>query len=163
METKNIILLILLTLLSAVLIFFAGRWTKRPDVVEVEVVTTDTLTVHDTVRIEKPKYITQKVVDSIYVPVRDTIHLHDTTFVVLQRTQSEYADSLYHAWVSGYDPALDSIHVFTKTQYITTTIQKPPKHWHVGISAGYGATIRDKQVFLSPYLGVGLTYSLFSF
>lgn len=163
MEKNNTLLIILLTLLAAIIIFFAGRWTKRPQTIEVEIVTTDTLVVHDTVRIDRPVYIAKRVVDTLKVPVKETVTIHDTTFISLPREQKEYSDTLYHAWVSGYQPELDSIVVTQLTKYVTTTIKEPARHWHLGVSAGYGAAVHDKTVILSPYVGIGITYSIFSF
>ena len=140
--------------------FLAGRWTKpakNPDP-EVRV---DTLWVRDTIHHDRPVYITKRVVDSIYIPisVTDSVHLHDTTFIILPREQKYYSDSTYSAWVSGYDPALDSIDVYLKTAYITKYFSSKPKHWHIGATAGYGFG-KDG---LTPYVGVGITYSLLSF
>ena len=39
---------------------------------------------------------------------------------MLDREQRHYRGNDYEAWVSGYRPALDSIHVFPVTRYITT-------------------------------------------
>lgn len=161
MKDNLIICIILLVLLASA--FFAGRLTKHVEPQEIEVVKTDTLTVHDTTFIDRPVPVREKLVEKIYVPVTDTLHLHDTTFIVLPRTQKEYTDSLYHAYVSGFQPQLDSIQIFQKTKYITTTIREPAKKWHVGVMAGYGVTLNNKQVVLSPYLGVGVTYSILSF
>lgn len=163
MEVKHTILIILLSVVCSVLLFLVGRWTKSAEIREVEVVTTDTLTVHDTIRVDRPVYITQRIVDTLIVPVVDTLLAHDTTYVYLPRTQREYSEETYRAWVSGYQPSLDSIVVYQKTQYITTTVREKARHWHVGVSAGYGAALNGKQVVLSPYFGVGLTYSLISF
>lgn len=142
--------------------FFAGRWTKHAVAPAPEVII-DTLLVRDTIHHDRPVYITTRVVDSIYIPisVTDSVHLHDTTYIVLPREQKFYADSTYAAWVSGYDPRLDSIDVFQNTIYITKTITIPsqPKHWHIGATAGYGVG-KDG---LTPYVGVGITYSLLSF
>ena len=140
--------------------FLLGRRTAKIPEPE-EIVRTDTITVCDTVRYDSLIYVKEKPVKPIYIPVTDTLRLHDTTYIVLERVQREYADTLFHAWVSGYEPELDSIHIFNKTQFITTTITKrePPKRWHVGLNAGYGVG-KDG---LSPYIGVGITYSLFDF
>ena len=121
MKDKLTFALVLLLLMGVA--FFVGRYTKKP--VEVEVVQVDTLTIYDTTFVYKPYPVTEKVVETIYVPVQDTLSVHDTTFVVLPRTQKEYSDSLYHAWVSGFMPSLDSIAVFQKTQYITKTVTVP--------------------------------------
>lgn len=84
----------------------------------------------------------------------------DSADVVIPISQTEYADSTYHAWVSGYSVKLDSIYVFPRHD-ITTIIQPTPKpkRWNIGITAGYGITPKGAQ----PYIGVGLTYSIFSF
>lgn len=84
----------------------------------------------------------------------------DRAIVELPITQRYYADSTYEAWVSGpVDPRLDSIRVFAPTTFITKQEWKPPKRWHIGITAGYGYGAKGFQ----PYIGVGITYSIFSF
>lgn len=84
----------------------------------------------------------------------------DSAIVELPITQRHYADSTYEAWVSGpVDPQLDSIRVFAPTTIITKREWKPPKRWHIGITAGYGYGAKGFQ----PYIGVGVTYSIFSF
>lgn len=102
----------------------------------------------------------------------DRVHEHDTgaggeppcspdsAIVELPTIQRHYADGRYEAWVSGpIDPRLDSVRVFAPTSIITKREWKPPKRWHVGVTAGYGYGAKGFQ----PYIGVGITYSIFSF
>lgn len=81
---------------------------------------TDTLTVRDTIIERHPVYVTLTKTDTMLVAVRDTVMVHDTAYVVVEREQRHYRGDDYEAWVSGYRPALDSIHVFPVTRYITT-------------------------------------------
>ena len=87
----------------------------------------------------------------------------DSVDVVLPITQKVYKDSAYHAWVSGYRPQLDSIHIYnknttiTKTQTITVTVHKT-KRWGVGIQVGYGYNFNR----ISPYIGIGVQYNIFN-
>lgn len=84
----------------------------------------------------------------------------DSAIVELPIIQRHYADSTYEAWVSGpIDPQLDSLKVFAHTTIITKQEWKPPKRWHIGVTAGYGYCAKGFQ----PYIGVGITYSIFSF
>lgn len=84
----------------------------------------------------------------------------DSAIVELPTMQRHYADSTYEAWVSGpVAPRLDSIRVFAPTTTITKREWKPPKRWHIGVTAGYGYGAKGFQ----PYIGIGITYSLFSF
>lgn len=84
----------------------------------------------------------------------------DSAIVELPVIQRHYADSAYEAWVSGpVDPQLDSLRVYARNTVITKREWKPPKRWHVGVSAGYGYGPKGFQ----PYIGVGLTCSIFSF
>lgn len=84
----------------------------------------------------------------------------DSAIVELPMIQRHYADSTYEAWVSGpLDPRLDSVRVYARTTTITRRARKPPKRWHLGVSAGYGYGAQGFQ----PYIGVGVTYSIFSF
>lgn len=114
---------------------------------------------YDTIKITKPIYISQKVIDTLLVPVNDTIRLNDTLFVALPKTQNYYAkDSLYQAWVSGYKPNLDSIKVFPKTIYstITNTVYKKPARVTIGATIGYGAMYVDKQIKFGPTIVAGV-------
>lgn len=84
----------------------------------------------------------------------------DSAIVELPMIQRHYADSTYEAWVSGpIAPRLDSVRVFAPTTIITKREWKPPKRWHIGITAGYGYGAKG----FHPYIGVGITYSIFSF
>lgn len=84
----------------------------------------------------------------------------DSAMVELPMIQRHYADSTYEAWVSGpLDPRLDSVRVYARTTTISRHAREPPGRWHVGVSAGYGYGPNGLQ----PYIGVGLTYSIFSF
>lgn len=124
----------------------------------------DTLILHDTIRIEKPvaKYITTR--DTIKIPV--IVTEYDTIFVSFAREEKTYSDSTYRAVVSGYEPSLDLIEVYPRTTIITETqtISVPTaKRWGIGVQIGGGAALNGKQVVLSPYIGVGLSYNLFTF
>ena len=59
------------------------------------------------------------------------------------------------------------VDIFRKERYVTVevtkTVMPQPKKWHVGVSAGYGACLLNETPVLSPYLGIGITYSIFSF
>lgn len=84
----------------------------------------------------------------------------DSAIVELPIIQRHYGDSAYEAWVSGpIDPQLDSLRVFARTTVITRQEWKPPKRWHIGPTVGYGYTPHGFE----PYIGVSLTYSIFSF
>ena len=114
----------------------------------------------DTVKIVKPIYISQKVVDTLLVPITDTLRQNDTLYVPIPKTRRYYAkDSLYQAWVSGYKPNLDSIKVFPKTIYttITNTVYKKPARVTIGATIGYGAMYVDKQIKFGPTIVAGVS------
>ncbi len=111
----------------------------------------------DTFKIDKPIYIVEKVVDTILVPIFDTLRLNDTLYQPIVKTQKYYTESgKYDAWVSGFRPALDSINVFQKNVTETVTIRVPQKKWGVAAIGGYGVGKNG----LSPYVGVGLYYRI---
>lgn len=162
MRRPLIILLAALALMAAA--FFIGRWS-RPEKHDEQLIPSVPVIITQwrTQRIESPRPIAERPVSKMYVPVKDTMRIHDTLYLSLVRTQKEYRDSLYTAWVSGYQPELDSLHLYIPEKTVTITLREQPKHWHLGVTAGYGATLQDKTVRLSPYVGVGLTYSIISF
>lgn len=83
----------------------------------------------------------------------------DSVTVEIPITQKTYTDSTYTAWVSGYEPCLDSIQVYPRTEYktITNTIKvQDTKRWGIGIQGGVGY---GKGGF-TPYIGVGIQYNI---
>ncbi len=119
----------------------------------------DTLVIHDTVRIEKPVAKIVRTVDTMLVFAVDTVVMRDTLFVRIPVEQKVFSDSLYKLQVSGYRPSLDWIEVYPTTIKVTETIQeKSRKRWGVGVQVGYGVALNDKQVVLSPYIGLGISY-----
>lgn len=88
----------------------------------------------------------------------------DSANVVVPITQTVYEDSTYTAYVSGYRASLDSL-IFRMPREVTTitnTHYHKPKRWSVGIQVGYGMTLKGTPQF-TPYVGVGVSYNLFSF
>lgn len=142
--------------------FIVGRATAP--IPPVEPLSRDTVIVAhtDTIVLEKPVYYAVTRVDTLRVPVVDTLRLRDTLWLELPKEQRAYRDSLYEAWVSGYDPALDSIRIYAPVRTVTVTERIPVvrrTHWGIGVSAGYGATLHDRTVQLSPYIGIGVSYN----
>lgn len=81
----------------------------------------------------------------------DTIEAHDTLLVEVPVEQKQYDDSLYTAWVSGYQPQLDSIRLY-QPEVVTTierTIIKPAPRWSIGPSVGAGVSITG-----APQVGI---------
>lgn len=147
---------LIIVILSLALGFLAGFSCHQKSPQEPPIVKVDTLIVRDTFVRYKPIYQTRRVVDSILVPVTDTIRLSDTVFVQLPREQLEWNDSLATVWVSGYRPAVDSVRHYTTTQIITVTEREPAPRWGIGIQGGVGAG----KGGLTPYVGIGVHYNL---
>lgn len=88
----------------------------------------------------------------------DTLIVKDTLLV---REQKTYSDSLYTAWISGYDACLDSIRLYNRTSLVNTI---KTKEIHIktrdcpisfGVQAGYGYPC-------GAYIGIGISYRFFS-
>ncbi|WP_270769409.1 DUF6808 domain-containing protein [Segatella buccae] len=131
------------------------------------VVRTDTL--HDTVTVREPVFVTERAVrtDTVWLPVirtrTDTVFLRsngpkDSAWAVVPITQKVYADSTYKAWVSGYNPRLDSIQVYRQTIVTTkteTVVRK--RRIGIGVQAGYGYGFQYRG--LEPYVGLGVSWN----
>ena len=148
----------------------------KSETIRVTEVRTDTI--HDTI----PKIAEEKQVGVLKVPVpvygkqnvsckevesQEVAVMPPTEIdtIELPRTQRTYKDSTYKAWVSGYDPRLDSIEVYRKTIKETVTITIPTKKkrtfWQrfgIGVQAGYGLGLDDKKAH--PYVGCGVGFNL---
>ena len=106
----------------------------------------------ETIRTDRVVYI------KVPVPQSDTVH--DSIEVPIPIVQKRYEDSLYTAWVSGYEPALDSIDLRLPTIKETITITKtkpaPLVNFGVQIGGGYGVIHRQPDF----YIGVGAQLNL---
>lgn len=133
-----------------------------------------------------PKPKTEKVVGTIKIPVPkpnqdplfsdnlsenalDSVGFSDNLSdipdsIEVPRTQKVYSDSSYTAYVSGYEPRLDSIfvrekiveHSIVETRTVAT---KKFRRWNIGLVGGYGYGFKSKE--FEPFVGVGITLSLF--
>lgn len=83
----------------------------------------------------------------------------DSIEITLERTQLTYRDSLYVAYVSGYDARLDSLVITYPTVSEKWTVTKPARRWSVGVQAGYGYGIMNKKPDL--YIGLGVGWRVF--
>lgn len=86
----------------------------------------------------------------------------DSADVVIPITQKVYEDSTYTAYVSGYNPQLDSLIFRMPKAVVTIREYQKPKRWGVGLQVGYGMTVRGTPQF-TPYIGIGVSYNLLSF
>ena len=81
----------------------------------------------------------------------------DTVAVQVPITSKHYSGKNYDAYVSGFEPNLDSIFVYNETQLITETItrMKPPNKWSLTVNAGIDYGVKSK--FWQPYASGELT------
>ena len=127
-------------------------------------------TVVGTIKIPVPKQIQDPwISDNLSESVLDSVGISDKLSdipdsIEVPRTQKVYSDSTYTAYVSGYDPCLDSIFVRQKIieHSIVETRTVPTKQfrrWNVGLIGGYGYGFKSKE--FEPFVGVGITLSIF--
>ena len=138
---------------------------SHAEVVKVE---RDTVVVYDTIPdyhpVPKDSIVTKYVTRYLPVASHDTIDRlvtmvnHDTVAVQVPITSKHYGGENYDAWVSGFEPSLDSIKVYRETQYITerVTISKPPNKWELDAAAGIDYNVKSQRY--TPYAGGELMY-----
>ncbi len=162
--------MILLLILAAVFISgtICGRWSGKSATPEQR----------DTVFVEKVKYYSRaelkpsreysfnrhfrsltKMVFCDFLKI-DTVHIHDTTFLILPRQYREYRGDDYFALVSGIDPTLDSLSFSSKDMVIDSrpdfkrnflSIYAEPTwmgHFHLPVGVSY-------EYMPMNWLGVG--------
>lgn len=161
MNKKTTFLVNALLILACVFLFGFIIGQKHPQKLPVEPIKTkvDTLVIRDTIMSYKPIYMDRVKLDSVLVPVLDTMMIHDTTFVYLEREKVTWRDSLCEVYASGIMASVDSVRHFQEYKYITIETQVPVKvksHWGLGVNAGYGV---GKGGF-TPYIGVGISYNI---
>ena len=182
MKKKNIILLAVLILSVLLNVHLIGRYrTDRCHSVEADTTyVCDTIIVHDTIKVVEPKYITQTMVshDTAWLPIavpQDTMHLAnqfadkrtngspcdylltyaDSVPVVIPITERTYKDRTYKAVVSGYDPKLVSLDIYSEKSVVhhSTVVKKKPK---IAVSAGVYGGFGSKGVDYGLGIMVGV-------
>ena len=140
--------------------FFMGKGMYDKPIEES--VTRDTVTLWDTIphwypvpvdiKPQKPQYRWLTRVET------STDTLHDSVLVEVPITSKHYGGDQYDAWVSGYEPSLDSIKVYQRTEYITerVTLSKPPNKWELDIIGGIDYNIKQQRY--TPHAGGELLY-----
>ena len=149
--------------LSNIIAFTCGLWlclliTRCTNKAATEPTLRDTIV--DTIKVVKPiavdSVVTRyKVVNVERVNYMDSVNtisevVFDTVMVRLPIESKHYEGGNYEAWVSGYEPSLDSINIYNRT------ILPKPKRWSIGVQGGVGITPKGVQ----PYIGVGVAYKL---
>ena len=159
MKSRTYILIGLGLVVAVLLGFLVGQRCPRNGGGETPTPKVDTLVIRDTFKVTEPIYVTKRVVDSIPYPVTDTLRLRDTLYVILEREQIRWEDSLSVVYASGVMPQVDSVIHHTQSLIMTKEIPVIKKtRWGLGVQAGVGAG----KGGLTPYVGVGISYNLLS-
>ena len=149
--------------LSNIIAFICGLWlclliTRCTNKAATEPTLRDTIV--DTIKVVKPiakdSVITRYKVVNVE-RVKDTTIVNEVSEVVFDTVQvrlpiesKHYMAESYDAWVSGYEPQLDSIKVYSRE------IKPKLSRWSIGLQGGVGMTPKGLQ----PYVGVGIGYKL---
>lgn len=153
-----IVLLLGLVIVSLMI----SKCTSKPE----ETILTDTLFIYDTVKTPVVRdstiirYVTRRFAVTRVDTLKqcDTVIAVDTAEVSLPIMQKVYKDTNYTAWVSGYEPRLDSITITNKIITKTNTVLKnKDKRFSLGVQTGFN--VINKK----PYFGVGITYNIINF
>lgn len=117
-------------------------------------------TIVDTITVVKPIAVDSVVTRYKWVNVervKDTTIVNEVSEVVFDTIRvrlpiesKHYSTTNYDAWVSGYEPSLDSIKVYQRE------VKPKQSRWSIGLQGGVGMTPRGVQ----PYVGVGIGYKL---
>lgn len=117
-------------------------------------------TIVDTIKVVKPIAVDSVVTRYKWVNVervKDTTIVNEVSEVVFDTIRvrlpiesKHYSTTNYDAWVSGYEPQLDSIKVYQRE------VKPKQSRWSIGLQGGVGLTPKGLQ----PYIGIGIGYRL---
>ena len=151
---KNIWLYVVIIILFS-LCFFQWKYPKI-EIIETKIIKRDTVTLVDTLYIEKPVYKTK------YITKVDTVYVCDTIPIALPVETKIYEDSTYTAQVSGIRADLDWIKVYPKqtTIYEEKVIQiaqkQPLFEFKPSIGLGYGLINNNVDIYVGGSLQINL-------
>ena len=135
--------------------FFAKHRYNKPFEEKVE---RDTVIIHDTIPDLNPtpkdsatiKWVTKwlpSATKTDTITRWDYFVVHDSVAVEMPITTKHYGNEKYDAYISGFEPNLDSIFVYQDEVLVTEvrTISKPPNKVGLYLDAGADYTFNDKQ------------------
>ena len=152
-----------MTKFSNIVAFICGLWlclliTRCNNKAATEQPIRDTIV--DTIKVVKPIAVDSVVTRYKWVNVervKDTTIVNEVSEVVFDTIRirlpiesKHYTAESYDAWVSGYEPQLDSIKVYQRE------VKTKQSRWSIGLQGGVGMTPRGVQ----PYIGIGIGYRL---
>ena len=156
---KVMTILCVILLVMGIGVLWQNHRQKTP--VEPTEIKVDTLVIRDTIMQYKPIFVDKIKVDSVLIPIKDTIVIRDSVYIYMDREKITWRDSLCEVYASGIMASVDSVRHFQEYKYITIETQIPVKvksHCGLGVNAGYGVGKEG----LTPYIGVGISYNLLS-
>ena len=151
---KNIWLYVVIIILFS-LCFYQWKYPKI-EIIETEIIKKDTITIVDTLFIEKPVYKTK------YITKVDTVYVCDTIPIALPVETKVYEDSTYTAQISGIRADLDWIKVYPKqtTIYEEKVIQiaqkQPLFEFKPSVGIGWGITTKKPDIWVGGSLTVNI-------
>lgn len=134
----------------------SGQAEVHCDTVRTEV--TDTIPYYETVPKDSVviRYVTKVMpvaVDSETVADATDAVATDSAAVILPITQKKYEKETYRAYVSGYEPNLDSIFVYQKTITEKVVVNAKQPRFGAGVVTGVGYGLINKRP--DVYVGLG--------
>jgi hypothetical protein len=150
---------IVVAMLAASIAMNVWFWTSEP---EIETILKRDTVWRDTTIYEPQAAETVNTGRVVYIRVpmpgeRDTLHdtIRDSIDVPVPIVQKRYEDSLYTAWVSGFEPKLDSIRLYTPEiqTTVTNTVYEPTPLLTLGVQVGGGYGLINRQPDI--YVGIG--------
>lgn len=139
--------------IAVLLVSLIVSLTNRKEVI-VEKTTSDTVTIvkFDTVKVKIQTFITERIIDTIYVEKDEN---GEYTIAISQRY---YKGNDYEAWVSGFNPNLDSLNIFRKTitNTITNTVTKEIYPKTTDLYLNVGSDYIGKQ--FAPNVGLAVKF-----
>ena len=116
-EKVMTILCVILLMFSIGILMVQKYRQKTP--VEPPEIKVDSLIVRDTIMQYKPIFVDKIKVDSVLIPVKDTIVIRDSVYIYMDREKITWRDSLCEVYASGIMPKVDSVRHFQEYKYIT--------------------------------------------
>ena len=104
-----------------------------------------------------PEQNDNQKIDSLYHIIDSLKFTTDSLEVELQRVQRYYETDNYEAWVSGIDPALDSIKVKQNITYVTNTQVIEDKKFSLNVEINTMGLF-DKSYTMSPNINVAYNW-----
>ena len=157
MDVVDYIFTIIGIIIVIILVFFIGRYSVKSETYES--IHYDTLTIYNTDTIYKDSIHIQETIKEVLT--LDTVYIHDTVLITEQKHYKDSLSDIWISGISPNLDSVHYYIPYKETIIEVEKVRQTERKWGcsliIGPYIGYGIGVNSNKVIISPELGIGIS------